>query len=173
MIYLFTGGARSGKSRLAESTANKISGQITVIATATADDDEMQQRIDRHQQERPDHWHLIEEPLHLAKRINSLSNKAPCLLIDCMTLWLSNWLHYDSVNWVKEKEKFIEALQQFEGDIIIVSNEVGSGIVPLGQLSRQFVDEAGWLNQSLAQVANHVTLVVAGLPLTLKEQNVL
>lgn len=168
MIHLVIGGARSGKSTFAESLATN-SNDVVYIATATAGDEEMKKRIQHHQQSRPKDWQLIEETLYLSQVIQRESSQT--LLIDCMTLWLTNWLCSDqNENWAQEKHHFIEQLQNYSSDIIIVSNEVGSGIVPLGELSREFVDQAGWLNQALAKVADQVTLVVAGLPIALKTQ---
>ena len=181
MIHLVLGGARSGKSSFAESLALATEKKVFYVATATAGDNEMQQRIARHQQSRPQTWQLIEEPLKLSEVFEKIDTEECFFIIECMTLWLSNWLCADDGNgFIKEKENFLEIIQQAQSaraqsdqsnlDIVIVSNEVGSGIVPLGELSRQFVDEAGWLNQALAKVADKVTLVAAGCPLTLKPQ---
>ena len=167
MIHLVIGGARSGKSHFAETLAKKTADAVVYIATATAGDDEMKERIAHHQQTRPKEWQLVEETLYLSNIIQQQSNKT--LLIDCMTLWLSNWLCSDQPeSWSQEKQKFIHQLVDYKSDIIIVSNEVGSGIIPLGKLNRAFVDQAGWLNQAIAKIANKVTLVVAGLPVSLK-----
>jgi len=181
MIHLILGGARSGKSSFAEMEALKLSEKITYVATATPDDAEMKQRIAHHQSRRSGQWQLIEEPFFLSKVLavkkpsDQLVKAHKVLLIDCMTLWVSNWLckkPQDPQNsfWKKEKRSFLASLEKSEATIIIVSNELGSGIVPLGELSREFVDRAGWLNQAIASISNKVTLVVAGLPLTLKEQ---
>ncbi len=174
MIHLVLGGARSGKSRYAETLAENSRLPVTYVATATAGDDEMKQRIAHHQQSRPAHWQLIEEPFNLSEQLNRLSKQHAAqknyLLIDCLTLWLSNWLcTNDSEAYQQEKEAFINALLRLSCPITLVSNEVGSGIVPLGALSRDFVDQAGWLNQALASIANEVTLVVAGCPLSIKQ----
>ncbi|WP_144392527.1 bifunctional adenosylcobinamide kinase/adenosylcobinamide-phosphate guanylyltransferase [Pleionea sediminis] len=169
MIHLVIGGARSGKSNYAEKLAQKSSQPITYIATATAGDDEMKKRIAYHQQDRPKEWMLIEEPFYLSDHINLLKNQF--VLIDCLTLWLSNWLcTYDVEAFAQEKDSFINALLNSKSSITLVTNEVGSGIVPMGELSRDFVDQAGWLNQAIASVADKVTLVVAGCPLSLKTQ---
>ena len=177
MIELILGGARSGKSRLAESRANTVAESnkesnnksVYYLATATADDDEMKQRIWHHQSRRPVHWHLVEEPFHLADVIARHNQADVIILIDCLTLWLSNLLcHEDPERLLSEKQKFIEQLKQTQADIIMVSNETGLGIVPMGELTRRYVDEAGWLHQELAQISDRVTLVVAGLEQTLK-----
>lgn len=174
-IHLITGGARSGKSRLAEQLAGQMAessaSQVVYLATATASDAEMQARIEMHQKTRPGHWTLIEEPWYLSQRIDQANQSAEplILLVDCLTLYLSNWLCGKAPqNWPSEKQAFIQAVRQSQHHLILVSNEVGSGIIPLGQLTRQFVDEAGWLNQSVAQLADQVSLVVAGYPVSVK-----
>ncbi len=163
---LILGGARSGKSRFAETQALATNKQLIYVATATAGDSEMQQRILHHQADRDSAWHLHEETVDLAAVLTQFNDKAYCLLIDCLTLWLSNCLHQQC--WPLQKQSFVDQLAKLDADIIMVSNEVGSGVVPLGQLSRQFVDESGHLHQELASVCQHVKLIVAGLPLTLK-----
>lgn len=179
MIHLVIGGVRSGKSSFAEHLASasaQTSGsdkKVIYIATATIKDNEMADRIKHHQQSRPKDWLLVEEPLVLSKVIKSNSNPCQTIIIECMTLWITNWLcspifEQTSEKWPLEKQAFIDALITNQSHIIIVSNEVGSGIVPMGELSRDFVDQAGWLNQELAEIAERVTLVVAGCPLELK-----
>ncbi|TQV74993.1 bifunctional adenosylcobinamide kinase/adenosylcobinamide-phosphate guanylyltransferase [Aliikangiella marina] len=168
MIHLILGGARSGKSRFAESQVEHCENNLIYVATATAGDNEMAKRIAMHQERRSDSWKLIEEPLHLSQIIEKHSTVENTLLIECLTLWLSNWLcRGDQHSWQVERTAFIKALHATQAKVIIVSNEVGSGVVPLGELSRDFVDQAGWLNQTLAQVADKVTLVVAGCPVDL------
>ncbi len=190
-VHLIIGGARSGKSSLAERYAKSSNLPVTYIATAQAFDSEMQQRIAQHQAERPEHWQLVESPLLLAKTIASVienSQQDICILVDCLTLWLSNSLckpnveagHTSECNldyWQQEKQQFLAQLESIKlrsgnekqrVEIILVSNEVGHGIVPMGELSRQFVDQAGWLHQAIAKVADNVEFVMAGLPLSLK-----
>ncbi|NVK87593.1 MAG: bifunctional adenosylcobinamide kinase/adenosylcobinamide-phosphate guanylyltransferase [Gammaproteobacteria bacterium] len=172
MIHLVLGGARSGKSKYAEALAQELAEQtkqaVHYIATATIGDAEMRERIAHHQASRPTHWQLTESPFYLSAPIQAASNQI--IIIDCLTLWLSNWLcNHDSEGFEEEKVAVVDKLLSFSGNCIIVSNEVGSGIVPMGALSRQFADHAGWLNQAIANVADKVTLVVAGCPLTLKE----
>jgi len=180
MVQLILGGARSGKSRLAEQRAlewqAQTRGELIYLATASAGDDEMSHRIHQHQARRNERWQLIEEPLDLAGAIaGQQALKQPaCLLIDCLTLWISNCLH--SGCWETERERLLAQVQTLTAgssalQLIMVSNEVGSGIVPLGELSRDFVDASGWLHQALAQACEQVTLVVAGLPLELKPLN--
>jgi len=179
-LHFILGGARSGKSRLAENIAKQAESEgltVCYLATAQAHDEEMNQRIIQHQGDRPQHWALLESPLYLAEAIKEALQKSDCVLIDCLTLWLSNCLcHQDTEFYAQQKAKLMEFLQSFINDIhgnklkklIFVSNEVGHGIVPMGELSRQFVDQAGWLHQNLAQLADQVDFVMAGLPLTLK-----
>ena len=175
MIHLITGGARSGKSSYAEQLAS-MRAQVTYVATATACDDEMATRIQRHKVDRPAHWALIEEPFELSSIVNASSS---ALLIDCLTLYLTNWLCNEQrlPDFEQEKSELLRALKKAAEvpgrDIFIVTNEVGSGIVPLGELSRRFADEAGWLNQAVADIADDVTLVVSGCPLALKRNGVL
>lgn len=168
MKSLVLGGARSGKSRHAEKILLDSGKPRVYIATAQALDTEMTTRIAHHQQSRGDSWQTIEEPLFLAQCLNDLATSHPkaIVLIDCMTLWLSNCLAASC--WERQRKEFIECIATLSMDIVIVSNEVGSGVVPLGQLSRTFVDESGRLHQELAQYCDRVELVVAGLPLTLK-----
>ncbi|ABL98971.1 bifunctional adenosylcobinamide kinase/adenosylcobinamide-phosphate guanylyltransferase [Shewanella amazonensis] len=171
MIHLVLGGARSGKSRFAETQIARASLQGIYLATATAGDDEMSARIARHQRDRAEascQWQLIEAPLDLASQLNALSGETRPVLIDCLTLWLTNHLMADPQKMAEARHELLTAVADFRGQLWLVSNEVGSGIVPLGELSRQFVDESGWLNQAIAAIADRVTLVVAGLPLALK-----
>ncbi|QSX34406.1 bifunctional adenosylcobinamide kinase/adenosylcobinamide-phosphate guanylyltransferase [Shewanella avicenniae] len=172
MIHLVIGGARSGKSRFAEQLIMQSGCASPVyIATATAGDNEMAQRIRHHQQQRANSdaaWQLLECPLALAETLTSLSGRQQPVLVDCLTLWLTNQLLAD-VDMQQCRSALCQAVAHFDGELVLVTNEVGAGIVPLGELSRRFVDEAGWLNQQLASIADQVTLVVAGLPLTLKQ----
>lgn len=183
--HLILGGARSGKSRYAESIViNKSIEKISendyeeslstayYLATAEALDDEMIARIKRHQQDRQHAqdatqfvWQLIEEPLHLGSAINSLTN-TDIILIECLTLWLSNCLHSEC--WPEQKQLFLQSLQQTKAQVIMVSNEVGQGIAPTNKLSRKFIDETGWLHQELAQICCNVSLITAGLAQQLK-----
>ena len=172
-VQLVLGGARSGKSRFAEQAAIESGKNVVYIATATVYDDEMQQRINRHINDRPNHWLTVEEPLLLAQVLKQHADKDTCLLVDCLTLWLTNVLMAEQASSeVKSladyKKELLEILADLPGQVILVSNEVGQGIVPMGALSRRFVDEAGWLHQDIARIANKVTLVVAGLPMILK-----
>jgi len=165
---LIVGGARSGKSSLAEQMA-KNSEQVTYIATATAFDAEMTKRITLHQQQRPKHWRLLECPLLLSDALQQLSGSGQTVLVDCLTLWLNNQMyHFPEQDFALLRQQLADAVSQFEGQLILVSNEVGMGLVPLGELNRLFVDQQGWLNQLLATVCDKVIFVAAGLPLYLK-----
>ncbi|WP_116365344.1 bifunctional adenosylcobinamide kinase/adenosylcobinamide-phosphate guanylyltransferase [Parahaliea mediterranea] len=167
MMQLILGGARSGKSRHAEACATASGKQVHYIATAAAGDAEMARRIAHHQTRRDPLWQLHEEPLALHRVLQAHNRPGHCLLVDCLTLWLSNCLGADC--WEQERDRLLAVLDTLQADLILVSNEVGSGIVPLGELSRRFVDEAGWLHQRLASRCQRVSLVCAGLPLVLKD----
>ena len=169
MLQLILGGARSGKSRLAEKLATDSALEVTYIATSQPLDGEMNQRIAHHRQRRPSHWGLIEEPLELARVLQQAAGTGRCLLVDCLTLWLTNLLMLeDEQRLVLEREALLQCVATLPGEIIFVSNETGMGVVPLGELTRRYVDEAGWLHQALAERCQRVVLTVAGLPLTLK-----
>lgn len=168
MKSLVLGGARSGKSRYAQQLAETSGLKVVYVATATPGDTEMQQRIEQHQQDRPEHWQLIEEPLDLVGVLNEFDQAGYCVLVDCLTLWLSNLLAVDSAEFDQLIEQLVKRVEEFKQPLILVSNEVGQGIVPMGELSRRFVDESGRLHQQLAQVCDHVCMVIAGLPQKLK-----
>lgn len=172
MIDLILGGARSGKSRLAEQQAQASGKQVVYIATAESRDGEMQGRIEHHRQRRPDQWRTVEEPLQLATAIRTHAHSDTLILVDCLTLWLTNLLcHPDADLFARERAALLDALPHTPG-LILVSNETGLGVVPLGELTRRFVDEAGWLHQDIAALADRVTLVVAGLPHLLKSVDI-
>lgn len=167
MKTLILGGARSGKSRFAETLARASERQVVYLATGWAGDTEMATRIAHHQQQRPAEWHTIEEPVYLAEALAPFNDQQYVVLVDCLTLWLSNCLEKNV--FAQQQDRLLDSVRAFRGDLILVSNEVGSGIVPLGQLTRDFVDHSGRLHQQLAALCNKVTLVVAGLPLHLKQ----
>ena len=169
MLQLILGGARSGKSRLAEQVAKDSGLLVVYIATAQALDEEMQQRIQHHQQQRPSHWQLSEEPIFLADQLLQVDQENQLILVDCLTLWLTNLLlAEDTALQQQQTEKLLKVLPQLKSDIILVSNETGLGIVPMGEISRRFVDEAGRLHQALGQLADKVVFCVAGFPMILK-----
>ncbi|MDN4503079.1 bifunctional adenosylcobinamide kinase/adenosylcobinamide-phosphate guanylyltransferase [Alteromonadaceae bacterium BrNp21-10] len=171
MIHLILGGARSGKSSFAEQQALVLSNltqqKVTYVATATNTDNEMAQRIARHQAERPAHWLTAEVPMQLSEWIAQQASGV--VIIDCLTLWLNNQLYNaPQQDFSLLSRQLCQVLRNSKADIFLVSNEVGMGVIPLGEVSRQFVDQAGWLNQAVAKVADNVTLIAAGLPLPLK-----
>lgn len=168
MLTLILGGARSGKSRLALQRAEATGQSVVYIATAQAHDAEMAERIARHQAERPPHWTTVEAPLDLAGAIHAA--KAGCIVVDCLTLWLTNCLcQPDPAAFDGPRAALLAALAaRRDVELILVGNETGLGIIPLGELTRRFVDEAGWLNQDLARLADEVIFVAAGLPFFLK-----
>jgi adenosylcobinamide kinase/adenosylcobinamide-phosphate guanylyltransferase len=181
MRELIIGGARSGKSTLAEKRAVDSGLHVVYVATAQALDGEMEHRIALHKARRPASWGLVEAPLGLADTLRCNAAPGVCLLVDCLTLWLSNMLFagvaasqaeagqvVDCALFADEVRALVETLPQLPGTIIMVSNEVGWGIVPMAAVSRLFADEQGRLNQRVAAVCDKVTLVAAGLPLALK-----
>jgi len=164
---LVLGGARSGKSRYALDQALAHSGPVCWVATAEAFDAEMQARIQHHRAERPSHWQSVEAPLQLAAALHAQAGQF--VVIDCLTLWLSNWLCRDTpADWQVERAALVQAVADFPSPLKLVSNEVGYGIVPDNALARHFRDEAGRLHQDLAALCPAVTLVVAGLPMAVK-----
>jgi adenosylcobinamide kinase / adenosylcobinamide-phosphate guanylyltransferase len=172
MIQLILGGARSGKSRYAEQLATATKKPVLYIATATASDAEMAARIAHHQQQRPAEWQLRECPLDLIATLQEEAQKPQTILVDCLTLWLNNQLfHFPKQDFSALFDALVETIKSPTADIIFVANEVGLGIIPLGEISRSFVDEAGRLNQKLAQAADRVFFIAAGLPLQLKSSN--
>jgi adenosylcobinamide kinase/adenosylcobinamide-phosphate guanylyltransferase len=164
------GGIRSGKTALAESLVNQSQLPVVYVATATAGDEEMAVRIKRHQDSRPRSWGLREAPVELAAELDRLAQgpRPPQLLIDCMSLWVSNLLFAGDDVFSRERAAFLKALRAYPGPVFVVSNEVGLGTIGMDRLTRRFCDEIGWLNQALAQTCDQVVMSVAGLPLTIK-----
>ncbi len=185
-LIVILGGARSGKSAFAERLAVSSERSVAFIATATAGDDEMRERIARHRASRPKGWHTLEEPLDLAGAVRTASNLADVLLLDCITLWLANWLFQryrtndeeelassaliDEEALQKEVEALLEAMNLLAPNktLIVVTNEVGLGIVPAYPLGRVYRDALGYVNQCLAHAADRVYLMVAGLAVDIK-----
>ncbi|MDH5631836.1 MAG: bifunctional adenosylcobinamide kinase/adenosylcobinamide-phosphate guanylyltransferase [Gammaproteobacteria bacterium] len=170
MKQLILGGARSGKSQLAQNLAMASGLPVVYVATAAAGDDEMAQRIAMHRQQRPSGWQVIEEALELESELLRLSGQGFCVLVDCLTLWLSNNLEQPDVH--DRITRLVTTVKTYEGILIMVSNEVGQGIVPMGELSRAFVDHAGRLHQQLATTCDRVVVTMAGLPLVLKGRHI-
>ncbi|KZN54078.1 bifunctional adenosylcobinamide kinase/adenosylcobinamide-phosphate guanylyltransferase [Pseudoalteromonas luteoviolacea] len=174
-VELILGGARSGKSALAEQRAQSWleSGsvkELIYVATAQSKDEEMAERIAHHRASRLSCWKVIECPWDIAPIITALS-PFQCALVDCLTLWLTYGLcEVEFPEYENQRSQLLKALQGTKGKVILVSNEVGHGIVPMGALSRQFVDESGRLHQHIAAVADHVDFVMAGLALNLKSE---
>lgn len=185
-LILILGGARSGKSAFAEQWAASSGKQVVYIATATAGDKEMAERIARHRRSRPDGWQTVEEPLDLAGAVRAAGAKGEVLLLDCMTLWLSNWMAQQSYTALLEEgrsslltydegalravDALLKSLAELgpEKVLLVVSNEVGLGIVPPYPLGRVYRDTLGYVNQRLAKTAEQVYLMVAGLPVDIK-----
>lgn len=173
MLQMILGGARSGKSRLAEQLAAASALSVVYIATSQAlgGDAELSERVALHRQRRPREWGLVEEPLALAAVLRAEARAERCLLVDCLTLWLTNLLlDADPQRLASERQALLDCLAELPGQIIFVSNETGLGVVPMGELTRRYVDAAGLLHQALAERCDRVVLTVAGLPLTLKGQ---
>lgn len=173
MIELVLGGARSGKSRYAEQQALAMEKPVIYVATAHAGDDEMRARIARHRADRPDDWQTLEEPVRLGEMVTRHATTGNCLLVDCLTLWLNNVLfdpHGELQTTVFEAQKasLLKALADCPGNVILVSNEVGLGVVAVERSTRRFVDEAGWLHQDIAHLSNRVVFVTAGIARKLK-----
>ena len=164
---LVLGGARSGKSKHAEGLADGHADPLVYIATAQAWDDEMKARIAAHAERRGDRWQTIEEPVALADSIGTHGHAGSFILVDCITLWLTNLLLGEH-DIQAAANQLTAAIADCQATLVLVSNEVGQGIVPDNKLARRFRDEAGWLNQELAKTADSVVLVAAGLPLRLK-----
>ena len=200
MRTLLIGGARSGKSALAQRWATERAITVCTLVTGLESDPEMAARIAAHRRERPAHWRVREEPVYLGRALReegaarehgplaaprdrapgpdeaATVAHAPLLLVDCLTLWISNCLWpqaevvdgNDYATWRRERDDFLEALGACTTDVIIVTNEVGTGIVPNNAASRVFRDEQGWLNQAVAAICDEVFFVTAGLPMCLK-----
>lgn len=169
MKTLVLGGTRSGKSRFAEGLAQASGCAVTFIATATAGDAEMAARIAHHRAARAPGWSLVEEPCALGARLTASACAGGCVLVDCLTLWLTHLLlSSEASRFDHERTALIAALPALPGEIILVSNETGLGIVPMGELTRRYCDEAGRLHQELARLCDRVVLMVAGLPFYLK-----
>jgi len=170
-IILITGGARSGKSRYAEQRVGEMGGRRLYMATGEAKDEEMAQRIAEHRKRRGNQWRTIEEPVELTEALLTQRGKTDCALVDCLTLWISNLLiRRDEERAAKKVQELIEKLPELDFHLVLVTNEVGWGIVPDNPLARKFRDLAGWTNQRMAQAANEVILMVAGMPIIAKKE---
>ncbi len=171
-VIFVTGGARSGKSHFAQCLANDLKGNKVFVATAEPLDEEMKARIESHQRERPSGWDTLEEAKQLSMALNNCDGKYEVILIDCLTIWISNLLVNNSFSEqeiVNELKILIDSCKTINATVIIVSNEVGSGIVPDNKISRIFRDITGKANQEIAHIADEVYLVVAGISLAIKQ----
>ncbi|MBA1155932.1 bifunctional adenosylcobinamide kinase/adenosylcobinamide-phosphate guanylyltransferase [Microvirga mediterraneensis] len=164
---LVVGGARSGKSRTALQLAESVSPERTYIATAQAYDEEMRERIAQHRAERDGSWRTVDAPLDLVAAIRAQTAPGQAVLVDCLTLWLSNIVLAER-DPAHESNLLVQAVRDAGGPLILVSNEVGQGIVPATPLGRRFRDEQGRLNQQIAEVCDAVVFVAAGCPILLK-----
>ncbi len=184
-IIFVIGGARSGKSSFALREASKVSGKKAYIATAEALDSEMKGRIEKHRKDRGDNWDTYEEPIKIGEILSEIEGRYNVIVIDCLTVWLSNLLmrHQNTEHRTQtmetEVKKFLDALSRFKDSSVcalgsgvcslyVVSNEVGMGIVPENELVRKFRDHAGFLNQKIAEIADEVYLITAGIPVKIK-----
>ena len=181
-LILILGGARSGKSTFAERLARRSGRSVTFIATATVGDDDMRARIERHQAVRPQDWHTLEEPLDLARAVWEAAQLADVLLLDCITLWVSNWLFAQGdiddeavseryyTGALAQIDALLEAFRALDASktLLVVTNEVGLGIVPAYALGRIYRDVLGLVNQRLAAASEHVYMMVAGLGVDIK-----
>jgi len=166
---LVLGGARSGKSRYALQLATRRWKRPLYLATAEVKDEEMAQRVQAHRQARGSRWWCVEEPLDIAEVLTNGAADADGILVDCLTLWLSNVLLQEGEDaYKKRRSALLDAVRNVHRNLILVGNEVGMGIVPEHELGRTFRDLAGWLHQDLAAAMDIVVLVVAGLPMALK-----
>ncbi|MDO9530451.1 MAG: bifunctional adenosylcobinamide kinase/adenosylcobinamide-phosphate guanylyltransferase [Syntrophales bacterium] len=195
MIIFVTGGARGGKSDFAQDLVEKLSGKRLFLATAQALDDEMRQRIEKHREQRGNRWDTLEEPVHLGRVLRSAAGSYDAVLVDCFTVWMSNLLlEYNppippllkggqrgilpfnkggmggfSDGKISEiVDDFFSSIDEFKGTIVIVSNEVGMGIVPENKLARKYRDQLGFLNQRIARRADEVYALISGIPIKIK-----
>ncbi len=166
-VTLVLGGARSGKSAWAERLVESVDAQPVYVAPAVAGDAEMVERIRRHRERRGERWHAVEEPLDLRGVLAREDRSGQVLLVDCLSLWLSNVMAAE-LNIETEVCGLLTALRAVKAPVVLVSNEVGMGIVPANALARRYRDDLGRLNQSVASLAELVVFVAAGLPLALK-----
>ena len=166
LTILVTGGARSGKSSFAEKRTKQLGSSLMYIATSEIIDSEMEKRVAEHQARRGSEWQTLHAPLKLTEALFETDGKGPCL-VDCLTIWLNNLIFHNEDTVVATKE-LIKVLEQRSDPVVLVTNEVGSGIVPENALARRFRDEAGRMNQIISQVADEVYLSVSGIPLQIK-----
>ena len=169
-VIFVTGGCRSGKSRFALEYGNRHFSRKLFLATSEPLDEEMAHRIDNHRKRRGPEWQTIEEPIKIVDKIGQHGEEETVILLDCITLWISNLLLKwdDDRRLLDEADRLIESIEKNAASFILVSNEVGMGIVPSDPLSRRFRDLTGWVNQRIAEVADTVIFMVSGIPIFLK-----
>ena len=171
-LVLILGGVRSGKSRFAQQLASSSKGRVLFLATAQATDDEMAERIAKHKSSRPATWRTVEEPLQIASALKSHAASSDIVILDCLTVWLGNMMSQDASaseeEALEEVERLLEVYKTGSASLILVSGEVGMGLVPPYPLGRAFRDIQGRINQKLAQEADKVFFMIAGIPLELK-----
>ena len=169
-MVLITGGARSGKSKYAEERAFGLGSRLLYLATGEAGDAEMAERIAEHQKRRGEKWITVEEPLDIGKVLQRHRGKVDCVLVDCLTLWISNLLLQKGEPYARGAvDDLIQDLPSSNFHLLLVTNEVGSGIVPDNPIARQFRDLTGWTNQRMAEATKEVILMVAGIPFPVKQ----
>ncbi len=169
-LIFITGGARSGKSAFAQKLANNLSKRVIYIATAGARDKEMKLRIKIHRKNRPSHWKTVEREKNITEVLSRIAEKNEVILLDCLTLLVSNLLLSGRKNVLREIRQLVNKIRELKATVLIVSNEVGMGIVPDNKLARRFRDMAGKANQIVAQAADEVYLVVSGIPVKVKRE---
>jgi adenosylcobinamide kinase/adenosylcobinamide-phosphate guanylyltransferase len=169
-VIFVTGGCRSGKSQFALDYANRHFHKKLYLATCEALDEEMIKRIEQHQLKRGSDWKTVEEPIKIAEAIERHGNDVDVILLDCVTLWISNLLMHNKEDReiMNELDKFIDTMKQAQSSFVVVSNEVGMGLVPIEPLGRRFRDLSGMANQKIAEVAQTVVFTVSGIPIFLK-----
>lgn len=172
MTHLISGGSRSGKSRYAEQLAVQHGGPVTYIATAEVRDEEFAERVRQHRLQRPEHWHVLEAERGLAELVLGHDQEDGLLLVDCLGMWLMRFFRsddqFDEMDFVQERQWLLEAIAAVQGQLLLVSNEIGWGVMPMSSVARRYGDLLGRLNQDIAARCQHVTLVACGLPLALK-----
>lgn len=172
MTHLISGGSRSGKSRYAEQLAVQHGGPVTYIATAEVRDEEFAERVRQHRLQRPQHWHVLEAERGLAELLLGHDQEDGLLLVDCLGMWLMRFFRsddqFDEMDFVQERQWLLEAVAAVQGQLLLVSNEIGWGVMPMSSVARRYGDLLGRLNQDIAARCQRVTLVACGLPLALK-----
>jgi len=166
LTILVTGGARSGKSVFAEKRTKQLGSSLIYIATSEVIDSEMKKRVEEHQARRGSEWQTLHAPINLTEALIETDGKGPCL-VDCVTFWLNNLIFHDEDIDAATKE-LITVLNERSDPVVLVTNEVGSGIIPENALARRFCDEAGRLNQTISQIADEVYVSISGIPLQIK-----